>query len=193
MNELIKLAGDYLVDGVSISTICYSVAAIVFLVKLYRKVVDYLVESYNTREARDKMLTKTFEEVQKYQELRSQDQERLAEIKLGLTNSIDSLKTSNNEIREQLNSLVTRTQKYELAVTRDKLLQSYRYYINPAKNPKGAWTELEKEAFFELFKGYEDAGGDGFMHTTVQPEMNRLSVVPMTHSQEVAELMHSRC
>ena len=193
MNELIKLTGDYLIDGVSISTICYSLAAIVFLIKVYRKVVDYLIESHNNREAQDKLISSTFEKVEKYQELRTQDQERLDEIKSDLTNSIDLLKISNNKIQEQLTNLVERTQRYELAVTRDKLLQSYRYYINPAKNPKGAWTELEKEAFFELFKGYEDAGGDGFMHTTVQPEMNRLSVVPMTHSQEVAELMHSRC
>lgn len=35
---------------------------------------------------------------------------------------------------------------------------------------------MEAEAFWELFRDYEDLGGDGYMHTEVQPAMERLVV-----------------
>ena len=96
------------------------------------------------------------------------------------------------KLSEQLHQIDEKNKKYELANSRDRLLQSYRYYTNREKNPMQSWTELEKEAFFEVFGNYEDAGGDGFMHTTVQPEMNKLTVIPMHETTEIAELMASR-
>ena len=35
---------------------------------------------------------------------------------------------------------------------------------------------MEAEAFRELFGDYERAGGDGYMHSVVQPAMNRLRI-----------------
>lgn len=193
MDELIKLFGDYKITGVTVAKLCTCIAAIVFLVKVYRKVRDYLIATYKAREAKDKMISDTFEEVKKYQELRTGDRQQSLEIQKAIADSIALLKQSNEELQKHLQELSERTKKYELADTRDKLLQSYRYYVSAIKNPKGAWTELEKEAFFELFGSYEDSGGNGFMHTTVQPEMNKLIVIPMTSSEEIANLMHSRC
>jgi hypothetical protein len=193
MDELIKLFGDYKITGVTVATLCTCIAAIVFLVKVYRKVRDYLITTYKAREAKDKMISDTFEEVKKYQELRTGDRQQSLEIQKDLADSIALLKQSNEELQRHLKELSERTKKYELADTRDKLLQSYRYYTSAIKNPRGAWTELEKEAFFELFGSYEDSGGNGFMHTTVQPEMNKLIVVLMNQSEEISNLMHSRC
>ena len=36
---------------------------------------------------------------------------------------------------------------------------------------------MESEAFWELFRDYEDVNGDGHMHTVVQPAMNLLKVI----------------
>ena len=38
---------------------------------------------------------------------------------------------------------------------------------------------MEKNAFDELFKEYENAGGNGYMHTVVKPAMDALDVVDM--------------
>lgn len=59
---------------------------------------------------------------------------------------------------------------------RDILLERYRYYTDPLRNPGQSWTTLEAEAFWELFGDYERAGGDGYMHSVVQPAMNRLRI-----------------
>lgn len=62
---------------------------------------------------------------------------------------------------------------------RDRLLQSYRYYTDRRRNPKQVWNRMEAEAFWELFGDYEAAGGDGYIHTVVQPAMNLLKIVEM--------------
>ena len=35
---------------------------------------------------------------------------------------------------------------------------------------------MEAEAFWGLFRDYEEAGGDGYMHTVVQPAMEKLRI-----------------
>ena len=60
---------------------------------------------------------------------------------------------------------------------RDRLLQSHRYYTNPKLNPNQSWTAMEAEAFWELFRDYEDAGGNGYVHSVVQPAMEQLTVI----------------
>ena len=45
---------------------------------------------------------------------------------------------------------------------------------------------MEAEAFWELFKEYEDAGGDGYIHTVVQPAMNLLKVIDIEDAVSVA-------
>lgn len=62
---------------------------------------------------------------------------------------------------------------------RDLLLQNYRYYTNKDTNPSQTWTRMESEAFWELFRDYELAGGNGYMHTDVLPAMERLVIVEM--------------
>lgn len=56
-------------------------------------------------------------------------------------------------------------------------MQNYRYYVNAETNPSHSWTKMESEAFWELFREYEDAGGNGYMHTEVLPAMELLTVV----------------
>ena len=47
---------------------------------------------------------------------------------------------------------------------------------------------MEAEAFWELFKEYEDAGGDGYIHTVVQPAMNLLKVIDIEDAVSVLRL-----
>lgn len=62
---------------------------------------------------------------------------------------------------------------------RARLLESYRFYTNPEKNASQSWTRMEAEAFWELFHDYEEAGGNGYIHSEVQPAMERLTIEEM--------------
>ena len=62
---------------------------------------------------------------------------------------------------------------------RDLLIKAYNYYADTEKNPSGAWTRMEAESFWDLFYDYEAKGGDGYIHSTVQPAMERLRIIEM--------------
>jgi hypothetical protein len=78
---------------------------------------------------------------------------------------------------KRLIEMEEQNKKRERNKLRDRLLQNYRYYTNIETNPSQTWTEMESEVFWEMFKDYEEAGGNGYMHSTVLPEMERLIVV----------------
>ena len=59
---------------------------------------------------------------------------------------------------------------------------------NRGVKPPGILTE----AFWELFKEYEDAGGDGYIHTVVQPAMNLLKVIDIEDAVSVLRLTNNR-
>ena len=59
-------------------------------------------------------------------------------------------------------------------------------------NPMQAWTEMERDAFFDLIRDYESLNGDGHIHSVVIPEMNLLKVIYMVDKEAIGELFHSR-
>ena len=54
-----------------------------------------------------------------------------------------------------------------------------------------AWSEMEADAFWKIFKDYEDLEGDGYVHSEVQPAMNGLEKIPMHETEKITELMKS--
>ena len=96
----------------------------------------------------------------------------------------DGLKKEIEEIRDYCSNLMNRfeeieeqNKKRECSKSRDMLLQNYRYYTSNTQNPSQSWTRMESEAFWELFREYEEAGGNGYMHTEVLPAMQRLNII----------------
>ena len=59
-------------------------------------------------------------------------------------------------------------------------LQRYiisQYQERCRKKLKQGYRKNEKEAFWELFEDYESRGGNGFIHSIVEPVMRELKVV----------------
>ena len=106
--------------------------------------------------------------------------------------SIAELKEGMDQHQKQLEKIEEDIISRERSKLRDRLLQSHRYFTSPEKNPLHAWSEMEADAFWSMFKEYENAKGNGHMHTVVQPEMRALEVIPMHEDAKIAELMGSR-
>ena len=75
---------------------------------------------------------------------------------------------------------------------RQKLINEYRLFTSPVKNPMKAWSEMEYKAFMSQVKDYEGLGGNDYIHKTVLPAMNDLEVISMCDEERLAELMASR-
>lgn len=192
MNYVEELIGDIPVNGVTVGFLLLVIAACVFLYKTYKKFKNMIIDNYKASAERDKKIDDTFDEVKKYHEFRVHDREQSLQIQAELTASIKAMEKTQTQNSEHLVELEKKIVSYELSITRDRLIHNYRYFTSPKTNPSQAWTELEKEAFFELFKTYEERGGDGYMHDTVQPAMLLLTVIPMSDHEAIIELMHTR-
>lgn len=80
-------------------------------------------------------------------------------------------------LTELISNHYEETKRLKRNELRDKLLNSYNHYTSLEINPKQEWNEMEADAFWHIFKDYEALGGNGFMHNTVKPAMEKLKIV----------------
>lgn len=124
---------------------------------------DYLIHCYEVNLNRDQSIEEALAAIRKYPEYRQQSLDIQAKLESDITYLRERLEENSKQLLEMKNE----ERRRECNKLRDRLLQSYRYYTNPQHNPNQAWTSMEAEAFWELFSDYEQAGGDGYMHTVV--------------------------
>ena len=208
LEQFLALFGD-----ITVSNLVYFALAVGFLFACYKKVKKYFdekeekdsqkekeelrkqIEKENKekeREAkeieRDKNIKIALDEVAKYPQYRAQS----IAIQKQLTDQINNIKEIQVKQGERLDEIQTSIQKREKNKLQDRILQNYKYYISKEKNPMQAWTEMEATAFWGLFEEYEDAGGNGFLHSTVQPAMKMLTIIKMDDIESITQLMQSR-
>ena len=177
-----------LFGGITLLSVMQIILAGVFLYFVYKKVKDYLITKHDSDQEKDEQLKEALYAVRQYPEYRQQS----IEIQRELKGQIQELKDAQHEQMAHLTKMEEDLKRRERSKLRDRLLQSYRYYTDKEKNVMQAWTTMESEAFWEVFGEYEEAGGDGHMHTVVQPEMNLLRVIDIDDAASVAELMRHR-
>lgn len=178
-DEFMKTFGQFTIgDAVVI------ILAIIFLVSVYKKVGKYIIDKHEAEKQRDEKIEKALAETNKYPTYRQQSiniqhglETRLDNIESNMATRFAQQSTIIEEMMSRLIKMEENDVRRERNKIRDRLLQSYRYYTDPEKTPHHSWTLMESEAFWEMFKDYEDAGGNGFMHSVVQPEMEKLTVI----------------
>ena len=153
--------------------------ALGFLYFVYKKVSSFLIQQHEEQKLKDAQLKEALDGVHKYPEYRQQSieiqQELNGEIK-GLKISQEELRLNQEKIVEHLMQIEEQNRRRERNKLRDRLLQNYRHYTNKETNPSQSWSRMESEAFWELFRDYEDMGGNGYMKSEVMPAMQRLNV-----------------
>lgn len=176
MQYLIEIFG-----GISLSTAIIFIAAIGFVIALLVKAYKFIVKNHDEVQDKEQMLLDIKEELIKIQNKQSE-----------MEKNIDTIKNAQITLTQKQEKFEARNRSYELNRLRDNLLQSYRYYTSEDRNPLQAWSEMEKDAFDKLFQDYEERGGDGFMHSTVEPAMASLNVIQMNDTEGFIKLMRSR-
>lgn len=172
----------------SIADVVVFLAAIGFLVVIFIKAYKFITQIHDYIQERRESLDIVNNTINEIKENLKGFEERLDIIDVSLNEVI----IRQNDLAGQYIDFETETRNHNLNKLRDRLLQIYRYYTSNEKNPLKAWTEMEKDAFDKLFKDYEKLGGDGFMHSTVEPAMASLTIISMTDTEEVSALMSSR-
>ena len=145
----------------------------VFAWQAYKKIRDYFTTKAREELERNNKVNQLLDEVAKYPEYRQQS----IKIREKLQDEINDLKKAEAEIFDAIREMKESQKKRERNKLRARLLESYRYFTNPETNPDQSWTSMDAESFWNLFEDYEEADGDGYMHTIVQPAMNKLKVI----------------
>lgn len=174
-SQFLELFGD-----VTIAHMVVVIFAGIFLLVVGKKICTVVIERHEAAKAKDAKLDRALAGVEQYPTYR----QKSIEVQEHLEHEIQELRNSQQELSRTQTEIIFRLKQMEERINlrdqnklRDLLLQNYRYYTNSEKNPSGSWTRMEADAFWALFHDYEDAGGDGFMHTDVQPAMEKLTVV----------------
>lgn len=175
LDHFLTVFGDITIG--ELTTFILAFVALCLIYKELKKYNDAKIEErqkeVKEKEDQKKKIDESWEVTRKYP---AYHQESI-EIRDGLKSEIKEMRDDFAIIIKRLDDMEAQNKKRECSKLRDMLLQNYRYYTSEQQNPSKSWTRMEAEAFWELFREYEEAGGDGYMHTDVQPAMERLLVV----------------
>lgn len=177
-----------LFGAMTIGFVIEAVMAIIFIWVAYKKLKDKIIGSYREREQQSRDIDEALKGVRSIPTMKT-------ELKNTDDKILDICKTIQDGVNENqriLNERLDKLEDRERNDLRAKILDMHRLFTSKKKNPLQAWSEMERDAFFDLISDYESLKGNGHVHTVVIPDMNMLRVIHMTDLEELAELFHSR-
>ena len=183
MDSFLNLYGNY-----SVSSLVVVITSLLFVYNLYVKVKSFFENSYQEKKEKEDLIKKTYDTVNSFSISIKELKEKQEELK----ENQDELREKLEEHSKKLEKIDQNSRQRELNTTRDRLLQSYRYYTSKEKNPLQVWTEMESQAFWDMYTDYEELGGNGYLHSEVQPAMIRLEVISMEDTERIQELFKTR-
>lgn len=85
---------------------------------------------------------------------------------------LKTLTNTVNNLADKFEKMERKNNETKVKELKDTLINYYNKY-----RIVGKWSKLEKDAFWELFEDYESRGGDGYIHSIVEPVMRELREV----------------
>lgn len=162
-----------LFGGVTILDVGQFLLAAGFIVVIGMKISKFLIDFHDTERSRIEKLDKAYGAAMKLPDYRKQS----LEIQESFIEKIENLCARQDDIIKRIEKMEEDSRKREVNKIRGKLIQSYHYYTNPDRNPSKSWTRMEAEAFWATFADYEELGGNGYVHSVIQPTMEALEII----------------
>lgn len=160
-----------------------------------KKIEKRIIDNHDADQQRDADIAEALQGVRAMPGYREQSINIQNQLKAADEEILQTCAAIQAGVAENQQILVDRLDKLESRERnslRAKILDMHRLFTSKQKNPMQAWTEMERDAFFELIRDYESLDGNGHVHSVVIPEMNMLDVIPMTDKKTIEELFHSR-
>ena len=160
-----------------------------------KKVEKRIIDNHDADKQRDADIAEALKGVRampSYRQQSIQIQNELKEADEAILQTCATIQAGVTENQQILVDRLNKLESRERNALRAKILDMHRLFTSKQKNPMQAWTEMERDAFFDLIKDYESLDGNGHVHSVVIPDMNLLDVIPMSDKKAVEELFHSR-
>lgn len=145
------------------------IAAVIIVAVFLIQKFDWIIERLGITSKRQQAQQKQEQDIGELKDHAKKTDENIEK----LVYSIEGLQECVHELSDQVNEMKEQTNASERSRLKDRLGQSFRYY-----NQKKKWNLMEKEAFDDLVKSYEDAGGkNSFVHTVCVPTSIQWEIV----------------
>lgn len=95
-----------------------------------------------------------------------------AQCLIELQQNQDTLSKKVDKIATVLENMEEKNNTTEVKKLKEKLVGYYNKYKN-----SDSWTEVENDVFWDLFDDYEKRGGNGYIHSVVEPRMRELKII----------------
>lgn len=150
--------------------------AILFGIKAIVSILEWVLdklglETKSMRKKREEknLLKQTADSLVSLQNQQAADRQVSTQHDKMIKNDLAKLSITVDSIVNTLAEMQRKDNESELKRLKDSLVRYYNKYKNI-----GEWSKLEKDAFWDLFDDYEQRGGDGFVHSIIEPVMREL-------------------
>lgn len=124
--------------------------------------------------------------------IRGQLEQKITDVHDEMNDKFGDLTKKFDALMDRIDAMDADNKKRARNRIREELMQGYRMFTDPVKNPMKAWSSLEHDSWFLLYEDYLDCHGNGDMQYRICPEMNNLDIIHMDDTEKLYELMHSR-
>lgn len=157
-----------------------------------RTAFNELVLRCDKQDAQIKEIKNVLDNLPSYRQQSLDVQDELRKADYEITKLCREIANDVIQNRQEVMGKLTRLEDRERNTLRAKIIEEYRLYTNTSRNPMGAWTEMERDAFFNLVEDYRSLGGNGYVEHTIMPEMDRLDVISVSNIIAIKDLYDSR-
>jgi len=161
--------------GVLFFSIIAILVAIKFIVVLFEWFIDKLgLETKGMRKKREnqELLIKTAQGLTELRNTYEEDKEQSIRHDKMMHDDIKQLMDKVDNVTVRFEEMQKKNNETKLKELKDTLINYYNKY-----RVVGEWTKLEKDAFWDLFDDYEKRGGNGYIHSIVEPAMRELKEI----------------
>lgn len=170
MNAIKELTTlDFSLVFVSVFIILIGIKAIVSLFEWFIEKLGLETKGMRKRKEEHNLLIQTSQGLIQLQEKHEESVRQSIRHDEMIKADISSLTDKVNEIADTLSVMQKKDNETKLKELKGSLIRYYHKYKDI-----GEWSKLEKDAFWDLFDDYEKRGGDGYIHTIVEPAMREL-------------------
>lgn len=160
---------DFSLVFVSVFIILIGIKAIVSLFEWFIEKLGLETKGMRKRKEEHNLLIQTSQGLIQLQEKHEEAVRQSIRHDEIIKADISSLTDKVNEIADTLSVMQKKDNETKLKELKGSLIRYYHKYKDI-----GEWSKLEKDAFWDLFDDYEKRGGDGYIHTIVEPAMREL-------------------
>lgn len=170
IKELISV--DFVYVFVSVFTILFAIKAIISLFEWIFNKLGLETKWMKNKKLEHNLLIKTSKDLLSLQEKHDESVRQSIRHDEIIKKDITTLTNTVNGIAATLTEMQKKENETKLKELKGSLIRYYNKYKNI-----GEWSKLEKDAFWDLFDDYEKRGGDGYIHSIVEPVMRELKEI----------------